>query len=82
MNAHCPHFASGCNFPEGECLGLCLWIGWEGGERPVPALAVVDYRLRGGNGKALVAFADDLRWGHATPPSGGDIVAYRLHENK
>lgn len=41
MTAHCPHFASGCNFPEGECVGLCLWFDW----------------------------------------LGGDIVAYRLHEN-
>lgn len=64
----CRHAASGCNFPEGE--------------RPVPALALVDYRLRSGLTITRGAIADDLRWGHATPPSGGDIVAYRLHENK
>ncbi len=81
MNAHCPHFASGCNYPEGECDGLCLWVEWPGGERPVPALALVDYRLRSGHTITRGSIADDLRWGHATPPSGGDIVAYRLHEN-
>jgi len=80
MNAHCPHFASGYNYPEGECDGLCLWVEWPGGERPVPALALVDYRLRSGHTITRGSIADDLRWSHGTPPSGGDIVAYRLHQ--
>lgn len=32
----CGHAASGCNYPEGECLGLCAcdkWEEWQGGER-------------------------------------------------
>jgi len=58
------------------------WVEWPGGERPVPALALVDYRLRSGHTITRGAIADDLRWSHGTPPSGGDIVAYRLHENK
>lgn len=58
------------------------WIEWNGGERPVPVLALVDYRLRCGITvmRPQGSVADELRWGHAQPPSGGDIVAYRLHE--
>jgi hypothetical protein len=56
MNAHCPHFASD-------------WIEWPGGERPVPALALVDYRLRSGHTITRGAIADDLQWSHGSTPT-------------
>lgn len=75
----CQHAASGCNYPEGECLGLCAaprWIPWAGGERPVDPDAWVTYTMRGGLTVASLTRAVDLRWSHLE--SAADIVAYRV----
>ena len=52
------------------------WIEWKGGERPVPADALVEYRLR--DGSVDRQRADDLSWRHPVPVVPYDIVAYRL----
>lgn len=77
MTSHhlCAHAASGCNYPEGECLGLCSWINWTGGECPLLPEILVEYKMRGGLVSMRGTPAGELRWGHTG--TAGDVVAYR-----
>lgn len=50
------------------------WIEWGGGECPVKANTLVDYRTRAGNTADSIALA--LRWNHEGLV--GDIIAYRI----
>jgi hypothetical protein len=74
----CRHAASGCNYPEGECLGLCArdkWEAWQGGECPEPAPVLVEYKMRCGLIVTRGTPAGEVRWRHEG--NGGDVVAYR-----
>jgi hypothetical protein len=51
------------------------WIEWNGGDCPVKAATVVEYKRRDGV-RASPRSAIELDWGHFD--LGNDIIAYRL----
>jgi len=53
------------------------WIEWNGGDCPVPAGQMVEYRFSR-YPEAFRARAGDLRWGRSGFPGPGDIVAYKV----
>ena len=75
---YCAYASSGCNYPEGQCLDLCVndqWRSWEGGECPLPHDAFVQYKTRCGITVLRPTIASKMRWFHLG--NGGDVVAYR-----
>lgn len=50
-----------------------VWIGWNGGEMPVPADMIVDFAVDTGVGNGVLASA--LDWNCSESP----IIAYRVH---
>ena len=55
------------------------WKPWTGGECPVPVGTLVDVQFRGGSICAAKR-AGNWRWDHIN--SIGDIIAYRIHEER
>lgn len=54
------------------------WTDWHGGECPVPAGTLVEYRLRDGGTGSPLRTPHLWRWGHAG--AHDDIIAYRVVE--
>lgn len=74
----CQHAASGCNYPEGECLGLCAaprWIPWAGGGRPLSPLEQGLGSLRLINMRQAVAEIAQRGGWHRPPVENGLALA-------
>jgi hypothetical protein len=55
------------------------WIQWSGGECPVPAGSVIDFRMRHNRMRSSSGVPEELRWTHEG--IDGDIIAYRLQKS-